>query len=171
MSPFHNFLLCSDVKVMKIIFSQSPHQFWFKAFNVLSHLFATKVWNICFSCTGCYGFFFVLYINFLNCFLLHIKWRAVAEKNPSVQYYAGVGVNAYVSVHLSFLPETERHSTRAVARSFCPEFEHHVEIPCNLIVQKSSGEASCLGELLQSANITFSVYHQSIKSGKENEWW
>uniref|UniRef100_A0A8C3LK67 C2 domain containing 3 centriole elongation regulator n=1 Tax=Chrysolophus pictus TaxID=9089 RepID=A0A8C3LK67_CHRPC len=92
--------------------------------------------------------------------------RAVAEKNPSVRYYAGVGVNAYVSVHLSFLPETERHSTRAVARSFCPEFEHHVEIPCNLIVQKSSGEASCLGELLQSANITFSVYHQNVKSAR-----
>uniref|UniRef100_A0A8C2T1H1 C2 domain containing 3 centriole elongation regulator n=1 Tax=Coturnix japonica TaxID=93934 RepID=A0A8C2T1H1_COTJA len=92
--------------------------------------------------------------------------RAVAEKNPSVQYYAGVGVNAYVSVHLSFLPETERHITRAVARSFCPEFEHHVEIPCNLIIQKSSGEASCLGELLQSASITFSVYHQSVKSAR-----
>ncbi|XP_072183115.1 C2 domain-containing protein 3 [Excalfactoria chinensis] len=93
--------------------------------------------------------------------------RAVAEKNPSVQYYAGVGVNAYVSVHLSFLPETERHSTRAVARNFCPEFEHHVEIPCNLVVQKSSGEASCLGELLQSASITFSVYHQSVKSATD----
>ncbi|NXC49030.1 C2CD3 protein, partial [Penelope pileata] len=93
--------------------------------------------------------------------------RAVAEKNPSVQYYAGVGVNAYISVHLSFLPETERHSTRAVARSFCPEFEHHIEIPCNLIVQKSSGEASCLGELLQSANIIFSIYHQSVKSATD----
>ncbi|NWZ27187.1 C2CD3 protein, partial [Asarcornis scutulata] len=93
--------------------------------------------------------------------------RAVAEKNPSVQYYASVGVNAYVSVHLSFLPETERRNTQAVARSFCPEFEHHMEFPCNLIVQKSSGEASCLGELLQSANIVFSVYHQSVKSGKE----
>uniref|UniRef100_A0A8C3BB06 C2 domain-containing protein n=1 Tax=Cairina moschata TaxID=8855 RepID=A0A8C3BB06_CAIMO len=92
--------------------------------------------------------------------------RAVAEKNPSVQYYAGVGVNAYVSVHLSFLPETERRNTQAVARSFCPEFEHHIEFPCNLIVQKSSGEASCLGELLQSANIIFSVYHQSVKSAR-----
>lgn len=93
----------------------------------------------------------------------------MAEKNPSVQYYAGVGVNAYVSVHLSFLPETERRNTQAVARSFCPEFEHHIEFPCNLIVQKSSGEASCLGELLQSANIIFSVYHQSVKSGKEKK--
>ncbi|KAM7130264.1 C2 domain-containing protein 3 isoform 2-T2 [Ciconia maguari] len=93
--------------------------------------------------------------------------RAVAQKNPSVQYYAGVGVNAYVSVHLSFLPEAETRNTRAVARTFCPEFEHHVEFPCNLVIQKSSGEASCLGELLQSANIVFSIYHQSTKSATE----
>ncbi|XP_068274997.1 C2 domain-containing protein 3 isoform X2 [Nyctibius grandis] len=93
--------------------------------------------------------------------------RAVAQRNPSVQYYAGVGVNAYVSVHLSFLPEAERRNTRAVAHTFCPEFEHHVEFTCNLIIQKSSGEASCLGELLQSANIIFSIYHQSTKSATE----
>uniref|UniRef100_A0A8C0BK06 C2 domain containing 3 centriole elongation regulator n=1 Tax=Buteo japonicus TaxID=224669 RepID=A0A8C0BK06_9AVES len=92
--------------------------------------------------------------------------RAVAQKNPSVQYYAGVGVNAYVSVHLSFLPEAERCSTRAVACTFCPEFEHHIEFPCNLIIQKSSGEATCLGELLQSASIVFSIYHQSTKSAR-----
>ncbi|NXI59516.1 C2CD3 protein, partial [Chloroceryle aenea] len=93
--------------------------------------------------------------------------RAVARKNPSVQYYAGVGVNTYVSVHLSFLPEVERRSTRAVASTFCPEFEHHIEFPCNLIIQKSSGEVSSLGELLQSANIVFSIYHQSTKSAPE----
>ncbi|NXK12342.1 C2CD3 protein, partial [Herpetotheres cachinnans] len=93
--------------------------------------------------------------------------RAVGQKNPSVQYYAGVGVNVYVSVNLSFLPEAERRNTRAVACTFCPEFEHHVEFPCNLIIQKSSGEASCLGELLQSANIVFSVYHQSTKSAAD----
>ncbi|NWW96455.1 C2CD3 protein, partial [Rhynochetos jubatus] len=93
--------------------------------------------------------------------------RAVAQKNPSVQYYAGVGVNAYVSVHLSFLPETEGRATRSVTCTFCPEFEHHIEFPCNLIVQKSSGEASCLGELLQSGKITFSIYHQSNRSATE----
>ncbi|KAM9602112.1 C2 domain-containing protein 3 isoform 1-T2 [Morphnus guianensis] len=93
--------------------------------------------------------------------------RAVAQKNPSVQYYAGVGVNAYVSVHLSFLPEAERRSTRPVACTFCPEFEHHIEFPCNLIIQKSSGEATCLGELLQSASIVFSIYHQSTKSATD----
>ncbi|XP_074015422.1 C2 domain-containing protein 3 isoform X2 [Numenius arquata] len=93
--------------------------------------------------------------------------RAVAQKNPSVRYYAGVGVNAYVSVHLSFLPEAERRNTRAVARTFCPEFQHHLEFPCNLVIQKSSGEASSLAELLQSANIIFSIYHQSTKSAAE----
>ncbi|NXP07875.1 C2CD3 protein, partial [Thinocorus orbignyianus] len=93
--------------------------------------------------------------------------RAVAQKNPSVQYYAGVGVNAYVSVHLSFLPEAERHNTRAVARTFCPEFQHRLQFPCSLITQKSSGEASSLGELLESANIIFSIYHQSTKSAAE----
>uniref|UniRef100_A0A8C3JXQ2 C2 domain containing 3 centriole elongation regulator n=1 Tax=Calidris pygmaea TaxID=425635 RepID=A0A8C3JXQ2_9CHAR len=96
--------------------------------------------------------------------------RAVAQKNPSVQYYAGVGVNAYVSVHLSFLPEAERRNTRAVARTFCPEFQQHLEFPCNLVIQKSSGEASSLGELLQSANILFSIYHQSTKSGKDKDY-
>ncbi|NXD87629.1 C2CD3 protein, partial [Halcyon senegalensis] len=90
--------------------------------------------------------------------------RAVAQKNPSVQYYAGVGVNTYVSVHLSFLPEAERRNTQAVACTFCPEFKHHIEFPCNLIIQKSSGEVSSLGELLQSANVVFSIYHQSTKS-------
>ncbi|NXC99885.1 C2CD3 protein, partial [Certhia familiaris] len=93
--------------------------------------------------------------------------RAVAQKNPSVQYCAGVGVNAYVCVLLSFLPQAQTRSTRAVPCSFCPEFEHHTEFLCNLITQKSSGEASSLGELLQSASISFSIYHQSTKSATD----
>ncbi|NXS29389.1 C2CD3 protein, partial [Pomatostomus ruficeps] len=94
--------------------------------------------------------------------------RAVAQKNPSMQYYAGVGVNAYVCVLLSFLPQAQAHSTPAVPCTFCPEFQHHVEFLCNLITQKSSGEASSLGELLQSASIFFSIYHQSTKSATVN---
>uniref|UniRef100_A0A8D0BHR2 C2 domain containing 3 centriole elongation regulator n=1 Tax=Salvator merianae TaxID=96440 RepID=A0A8D0BHR2_SALMN len=90
--------------------------------------------------------------------------RALAEKNPSLQYSAEVGVNACVSVHIPFLPETEKHNTRAVARTFCPEFEHHTEFPCNLVVQRSSGESCCLGELLQVSEIIFSVFHKSLHS-------
>ncbi|NWW21111.1 C2CD3 protein, partial [Falcunculus frontatus] len=93
--------------------------------------------------------------------------RAVARKNPSVQYYAGVGVNTYVCVLLSFLPQAQPRSTRAVPCTFCPEFEHRLEFLCDLVIQKSSGEASSLGELLQSASISFSVYHQSTKSATD----
>ncbi|XP_066063159.1 C2 domain-containing protein 3 isoform X2 [Chamaea fasciata] len=93
--------------------------------------------------------------------------RAVARKNPSVQYYAGVGVNTYVCVLLSFLPQAETRSTRTVPCSFCPEFGHHTEFLCNLIIQRSTGEASSLGELLQSASIVFSIYHQSTKSATD----
>ncbi|NWH40327.1 C2CD3 protein, partial [Chloropsis hardwickii] len=93
--------------------------------------------------------------------------RAVAQKNPSVQYHAGVGVNAYVCVLLPFLPQAQARSTRAVPCSFCPQFEQHMEFLCNLITQKSTGEASSLGELLQSASIIFSIYHQSTKSATD----
>ncbi|XP_053791648.1 C2 domain-containing protein 3 isoform X1 [Vidua chalybeata] len=93
--------------------------------------------------------------------------RAVAQKNPSVQYYAGVGVNTYVCVLPSFLPRAQTRSTRAVPCSFCPEFEQHLEFLCHLVTQKSSGEASSLGELLHSASIFFSIYHQSTKSATD----
>ncbi|XP_077197308.1 C2 domain-containing protein 3 isoform X2 [Paroedura picta] len=90
--------------------------------------------------------------------------RALAEKNPSLRYSSDVGVNAYVIVNLPFLPEGERRSTRSVARTFCPEFEHHTEFPCSLVVQRSSGEACCLGELLQYSEAVFFVFHQNLNS-------
>uniref|UniRef100_A0A8D2IS41 C2 domain containing 3 centriole elongation regulator n=1 Tax=Varanus komodoensis TaxID=61221 RepID=A0A8D2IS41_VARKO len=88
--------------------------------------------------------------------------RALVENNPSLQYSAEVGVNAYVSVQVPFLPKAERRLTRAVARTFCPEFEHHTEFPCNLMVQRSSGETCCLGELLQLSEIVFSIFHKNL---------
>uniref|UniRef100_A0A8D2ITF3 C2 domain containing 3 centriole elongation regulator n=1 Tax=Varanus komodoensis TaxID=61221 RepID=A0A8D2ITF3_VARKO len=91
--------------------------------------------------------------------------RALVENNPSLQYSAEVGVNAYVSVQVPFLPKAERRLTRAVARTFCPEFEHHTEFPCNLMVQRSSGETCCLGELLQLSEIVFSIFHKNLSAG------
>ncbi|XP_044306127.1 C2 domain-containing protein 3 isoform X2 [Varanus komodoensis] len=90
--------------------------------------------------------------------------RALVENNPSLQYSAEVGVNAYVSVQVPFLPKAERRLTRAVARTFCPEFEHHTEFPCNLMVQRSSGETCCLGELLQLSEIVFSIFHKNLSA-------
>ncbi|NWY31931.1 C2CD3 protein, partial [Pheucticus melanocephalus] len=93
--------------------------------------------------------------------------RAVAQKNPSVQCHAGVGVNAYVCALPSFLPPAQARRTRAVPGSFCPEFGHRLHFLCPLISQKSTGQASSLGELLQSGSIFFSIYHQSTKSGTD----
>uniref|UniRef100_A0A8C4IFJ3 C2 domain containing 3 centriole elongation regulator n=1 Tax=Dicentrarchus labrax TaxID=13489 RepID=A0A8C4IFJ3_DICLA len=74
--------------------------------------------------------------------------RVVSEQDERFSYFAGVGVNAYVTVQLSFLPESERRSTRVAARTFCPEFDHHMEVSCDLLVQRSSGETCSLAEQL-----------------------
>ncbi|XP_013000759.1 C2 domain-containing protein 3 isoform X3 [Cavia porcellus] len=90
--------------------------------------------------------------------------RALAEQEPALQFSATVGVNASVTAHLSFLPKGEQRQTRPVACSFCPEFSHHIEFPCNLVTQHCSGEACFLAELLEFAEITFAIYHENTKS-------
>ncbi|KAM4045543.1 C2 domain-containing protein 3 [Anomaloglossus baeobatrachus] len=91
--------------------------------------------------------------------------RVLAQRDASLQYSADVGVNAFITIRPSFLPEMEVRNTRTIARSFCPEFDHHSEFPCNLVTQRSSGEACSLAEVLQSSEITFSIYHQCVTSG------
>ncbi|XP_030880804.1 C2 domain-containing protein 3 [Leptonychotes weddellii] len=93
--------------------------------------------------------------------------RALAEQEPALQFSATVGVNAFVTTHLSFLPKGEQRRTRPIACSFCPEFSHHVEFPCNLVTQHCSGEACFLAELLEFAEVTFAIYHEDTKSGSD----
>ncbi|KAM4796190.1 C2 domain-containing protein 3 [Rhinophrynus dorsalis] len=90
--------------------------------------------------------------------------RLVAEHDRSFQYSADVGVNAYITIHLTFLPEAERRTTRTVARSFSPEFDHHSEFPCNLVIQRSNGEACSLAEILRASEIMLSIHHQNVVS-------
>uniref|UniRef100_A0A8C5MD99 C2 domain containing 3 centriole elongation regulator n=1 Tax=Leptobrachium leishanense TaxID=445787 RepID=A0A8C5MD99_9ANUR len=90
--------------------------------------------------------------------------RYVAMHDPSFQYSADVGVNAYITIHPSFLPEAERRITRTVARTFYPEFDHHSEFPCSLVIQRSSGEASSLAEIMNFSEIMFYVFHQNPAS-------
>ncbi|XP_060799699.1 C2 domain-containing protein 3 isoform X2 [Neoarius graeffei] len=77
-----------------------------------------------------------------------------------LQNYAEVGVNAFVTLQLSFLPEKESRRTRVAARSFCPEFEYHTEFCCQLLVQRESGECVSLAEVLQDAMAIFTVYNR-----------
>ncbi|XP_043847295.1 C2 domain-containing protein 3 isoform X2 [Dromiciops gliroides] len=95
--------------------------------------------------------------------------RVIAEQEPSLRYSATVGVNTSVTTHLSFLPKGEQRQTHPVARTFCPEFSHHMEFPCNLVTQHSSGEACFLAELLEFAEVTFSLYHQDTKPGSHSD--
>nr|XP_055052061.1 LOW QUALITY PROTEIN: C2 domain-containing protein 3 [Misgurnus anguillicaudatus] len=87
----------------------------------------------------------------------------LADTDSSLQYYSDVGVNSFVTVQLSFLPESEVRSTRVAAKSFCPEFEHHAEFCCNLLVQRDSGESISLAELMQDAVAIFTIYNKDTR--------
>lgn len=92
--------------------------------------------------------------------------RVLADADSSLQYYAEVGVNSFVTMQLSFLPDSEVRSTRVAARSFCPEFEHHTEFSCNLLVQRDSGESVSLAELMQDAVAIFTIYNRDTRKSE-----
>nr|XP_001337534.5 C2 domain-containing protein 3 [Danio rerio] len=89
--------------------------------------------------------------------------KALADSDSSLDYYSKVGLNSFITVQLSFLPDSESRSTRVAARSFCPEFEHHTEFCCNLLVQRDSGESVSLAELLQDAVAIFTVFNRDTR--------
>ncbi|XP_029027492.1 C2 domain-containing protein 3 isoform X2 [Betta splendens] len=86
--------------------------------------------------------------------------RVLSEQDQRFSYFADVGVNTYVTVQLSFLPDTEKRCTRIAARTFCPEFEHHMEVSCDLQIQKSSGETCSLAEQLEEASAVFTLWNK-----------
>lgn len=91
--------------------------------------------------------------------------RVLSEQDDQFSYFAGVGVNAYVTVQLSFMPESEKRSTRIAARTFCPEFDHHIEMSCSLLLQRSSGETCSLAEQLEDASAVFTVWNKDNRKG------
>ncbi|KAM4627594.1 C2 domain-containing protein 3 [Polymixia lowei] len=95
--------------------------------------------------------------------------RAVSAQDERLQYFAEVGVNAYVTVQLSFLPESERRSTRVAARTFCPELDFHAEVPCDLQLQRSSGETCSLAELLEEASAVFTVWNRDSRKAMDSK--
>lgn len=97
--------------------------------------------------------------------LLPICFRVLSEQDERFGYFASVGVNSYVTVELSFMPEHERRCTRVAARTFCPEFDHHVEMSCDLLFQRSSGETRSLAEQLEEASAVFTVWNRDSRKG------
>ncbi|GLD53443.1 C2 domain-containing protein 3 [Lates japonicus] len=86
--------------------------------------------------------------------------RIISEQDERFSYFASVGVNTYVTVQLSFLPESQRRSTRITARTFLPEFDNHMEVSCDLLVQRSTGETCSLAEQLEEASAVFTVWNR-----------
>lgn len=75
-------------------------------------------------------------------------------------------MNPFVTVHLSFLPDSERRCTRTVARTFCPDFDHHMEVTCDLLLHMSSGETCSLAEQLEQASAVFTVWNRDGQKGQ-----
>ncbi|XP_028855569.1 C2 domain-containing protein 3 isoform X2 [Denticeps clupeoides] len=95
--------------------------------------------------------------------------RALARTDPALRYYADVGVNSYVSIQPSFLPEVEGRATRAVGRTFCPEFGHHAEFCCGLLLRRDAGETLSLAELLHDAHVVLTVWNRDGRDSRSGE--
>lgn len=93
--------------------------------------------------------------------------RVVSEKNERFSYYTSVGVNSYITAQLSFLPERETRCTRIVARTFSPEFDHYMEMSCDLLLQRSTGETCSLAEQLEQASAIFTVWNRESREAVE----
>ncbi|XP_063970605.1 C2 domain-containing protein 3-like [Lytechinus pictus] len=88
---------------------------------------------------------------------------SLARHDNGMQYPSQVGVNSYIKIQLSFMAKDEVRVTRTIARSFCPEYNHHVELPCPLLLAPREGEdddVMSLAEALESADLILQVWHQ-----------
>lgn len=97
--------------------------------------------------------------------LLPFWFRVLSEQDERFSYFAGVGVNSFITVEFSFLPESERRCTRMAPRTFCPEFDHHMEVSCDLLLVRSSGETCSLAEQLVEASAVFTVWNKDNRKG------
>lgn len=96
---------------------------------------------------------------------LHSLFRFVSERDERFGHSAGAALSTYVTVQLSFLPASERGCTRTAAETFCPEFDHHMEVPCDLLLRSSSGETRSLAEQLEAACVLFTVWTRDSRKG------
>ncbi|KAK7503764.1 hypothetical protein BaRGS_00004887, partial [Batillaria attramentaria] len=83
-----------------------------------------------------------------------------ARLDSGMQYPAEVGVNAYVRVRLSFIGKQDERVTKTVARTFSPEFSHHLEFPVQLLWSGDHDDPGCLAQLLETGQAEFEVWHQ-----------
>ncbi|XP_038063110.1 C2 domain-containing protein 3-like [Patiria miniata] len=85
---------------------------------------------------------------------------SLAQFDSSLQYASEVGVNAYIKMELSFLSKQDVRITQTVARTFAPEFSHHVDFPCPLLFDDQDSDQLSLAEALETAEMKLEVWHQ-----------
>nr|XP_006820715.1 PREDICTED: C2 domain-containing protein 3-like [Saccoglossus kowalevskii] len=83
--------------------------------------------------------------------------KLAAKQDSRIQYASDVGINAYVKVNLSFHNKESERITRTVARSFAPDFSHHMDFPCSLLCRETG---LSLAELMETGQVTLQVWHQ-----------
>ncbi|KAF6724930.1 C2 domain-containing protein 3 [Oryzias melastigma] len=86
--------------------------------------------------------------------------RLISEQDDCFSHFITTGMNPFVSVQLSFLPESEKQCSRSASRTFCPEFDLHMEAPCDLLLHMSGGETCSLAEHLEEATAVFTVWNR-----------
>ncbi|XP_071847987.1 C2 domain-containing protein 3-like isoform X2 [Apostichopus japonicus] len=114
-----------------------------------------------------------LTVSVLRATGLQAAAKSLARYQPSLQYASDVGVNTFVTVHVSFLPKEEMKRSGAIARSFSPELSHHMDFSCPLILStegqrtESMENELSLAEVLEMAELEVKVWHQGQHSLEE----
>ena len=75
---------------------------------------------------------------------------------PGVRTIKWLKVNITV---YSSLPQDER-VTRTMARTFAPEFNFYFDFPSPLLWTRPDSDALSLAEILETAEVTFDLWHQ-----------
>lgn len=70
------------------------------------------------------------------------------------------------SLSVSFLKETR--TTRTVARSFVPEFNHSIDFPVPLIWNDNRSQTISLAEMLEHGELKIDIYHQMSSTNEAN---
>lgn len=102
---------------------------------------------------------------------LHLRFRFISKRDERFDHLADAALNTYVTVQLSFLPASERGCTRIAGETHCPEFDHHMEVPCDLLLRSSGGETRSLAEQLEGASVLFTMWNRDTQKGlKEKDF-
>jgi len=56
--------------------------------------------------------------------------------------------------------QQDERITRTIARTFAPEFTHHMDFPCPLLWTEADNDALAFAEILETAEVTFELWHQ-----------